>query len=191
MNTALLLGTLRENRNLFAVVDAARTFGLPKFLVPAGLRASDSAPGQPIRIGQKGWIQCLYEGKSALELRDFAPYLIEIGGEVGVLETLLEKGWGQSWGIWFTCPLPFAEVRRHLRRFLMVKVEGEADMFFRFYDPRVLRVYLPTCTAEERAEFFGPITELFVEDEDPSACLTFRNLQQNLSTERLNVLAGG
>jgi len=179
MNTDLLLTAFLQKKHLFALVDAARTFGLPKFLTGRPM------PGQATRLGAKGCIQCLYDGKSAHDLRDFAPYLVEIGGENAVLKSLLENGWGQAWGLWFSCPLPFAEVRKHLRRFLVVKVEGEADMFFRFYDPRVLRVYLPTCTEAERKDVFGPITELFMEDEDPSTCLVMRNSPRGLVTERI------
>jgi hypothetical protein len=182
MNTDLLLTVFREKKHLFALVDAARTFGLPKFL------AGQPAPGQPTRLEARGLIQCLYDGKSARDLRDFAPYLVEIGGETALLKSLLEKGWGQAWGLWFSCPLPFAEVRRHLRRLLVVKVEGGADMFFRFYDPRVLRVYLPTCTEAERKDVFGPITEFFLEDEEPSTCLVLTNGPRGLLTERRPVV---
>jgi len=37
------------------------------------------------------------------------------------------------------------------------------DMYFRFYDPRVLRVFLPTCTPEELSDFFGPIAGFLIE----------------------------
>ena len=39
-------------------------------------------------------------------------------------------------------------------------------MYFRFYDPRVLRIYLPTCTLEESRVFFGPIDGFLVESAD-------------------------
>jgi hypothetical protein len=38
---------------------------------------------------------------------------------------------------------------RRRRRFLRVK--DEDGLVFRFYDPRVMRVYLPTCAAGELA----------------------------------------
>jgi hypothetical protein len=34
---------------------------------------------------------------------------------------------------------------------------------FRFYDPRVLSVFLPTCLPEQITEMFGPVTHFFVE----------------------------
>ena len=37
--------------------------------------------------------------------------------------------------------LPVDELRRHLRRFLLVKDESGRQLYFRYYDPRVLRLY--------------------------------------------------
>jgi hypothetical protein len=46
-------------------------------------------------------------------------------------------------------------------------------LYFRFYDPRVLRVYLPTCTTDERSTFFGPVTCFLMEGEEPDELLLF------------------
>ena len=37
--------------------------------------------------------------------------------------------------------------------------------WFRFYDPLVLRVFLPTCTPRQRQDFFGEFEGFVVEDE--------------------------
>lgn len=55
-------------------------------------------------------------------------------------------------------------LRRHFRRFLRVTDEQGQPLMFRYYDPRVLRVYLPTCTAEELALVFGPVSAYLIED---------------------------
>ena len=47
-------------------------------------------------------------------------------------------------------------------------------MLFRFYDPRVFRDFLPTCTPKEAIAFMGPITTWWVESEDSSKLLGFR-----------------
>jgi hypothetical protein len=40
----------------------------------------------------------------------------------------------------------------------MVEAEGmEGRLYFRFYDPRVLGSFLPTCPADARKEFLGDI----------------------------------
>jgi hypothetical protein len=64
------------------------------------------------------------------------------------------------------------QVRAHLRQFLLVQDERGNQQYFRFYDPRVLRVYLPTCDAAETQQFFGPIDRFIVED-GPELALWF------------------
>jgi hypothetical protein len=55
----------------------------------------------------------------------------------------------------------------------MVKLPDGKQVYFRFYDPRVLRVYLPTCTVEEMRTFFGPIKCFLTEGDKPEAALRF------------------
>jgi hypothetical protein len=172
---------------LFGLFDAARAGGLPKFIGSTGVTGAIQRPEQTSAPAPR--LQCLYDGRSATEMASVAPYLIdlsEIPRAQPVLERLLVEGWGKSWGFYFTCPrrLEFDRIRKHLRSFLKVHVEGEEDMFFRFYDPRVLRVFLPTCTTEQRAEFFGPIDAFYVEGENASECLEFRNSANGLKAER-------
>ncbi len=47
------------------------------------------------------------------------------------------------------------------------------DLYFRYYDPRVMRVYLPTCNAQELAAMFGPIQFYVLEGEKPEEMLRF------------------
>ena len=67
----------------------------------------------------------------------------------------------------------FKEVRKHFRQFLMAKLPDGKQVYFRFYDPRVLRLYLPTCTPEEINQFFGPVKYYLTEDEKPGTLLRF------------------
>jgi hypothetical protein len=54
---------------------------------------------------------------------------------------------------------------KHLRKFLIVQSEEGKEMYFRYYDPRVLRVFLPTCEPAQLKEFFGPIEAFLAENE--------------------------
>jgi hypothetical protein len=42
-------------------------------------------------------------------------------------------------------------------------------LVFRFYDPRVLSIFLPTCLPEQITEMFGPVTRFFAEAHDGAA----------------------
>jgi hypothetical protein len=70
---------------------------------------------------------------------------------------------------------PFAEVRRHLRRYLVVETEEAQPLSFRFYDPRVLAPFLRSATAAEARRFFGPVTSFFAE-EGAGALLRFQRV---------------
>ena len=46
-------------------------------------------------------------------------------------------------------------------------------MLFRFYDPRVLRDFLPQCSPEEVTNFFGPVTQFLMADASGQKLLRF------------------
>lgn len=155
--TRLIVELRAHPGTLFAVLDAARTPEVLALLIPS----------------KDLTYQSLYEGLKGEELAAVAPYLVEIPEDSPLLETLARRGWGNSWGVYLTCDRPFAEVRKHLRRFLMAELEGGPRVYFRFYDPRVLRLYLPTCDPREAREFFGPIRHFLLEAESPATLLGF------------------
>ena len=116
---------------------------------------------------------CLYAGEIKPELAKVAPYLVRLEPNSEFAKWVLREGWGKHWGVFVVEPADFLAMRRHLRRFLIVHTTDGKPFYFRYYDPRVLRPYLPTCTAGELAEFFGPIRTWIAEGEDPSAVLRF------------------
>ena len=74
------------------------------------------------------------------------------------------EGWGRRWGIYVTSREPFKEVRRHFRRFLMVEFEDtEERVYFRFYDPWVMGVFLMTCSMQQRIEVRGGVCDIFMD----------------------------
>lgn len=116
---------------------------------------------------------CLYTGRLPAEMLEIAPYLVALERDAPFTDALLRGGWGQSWGIFAWSTGTLEELRRHLRRFLRVQTEGGERFLFRYYDPRVLRVYLPTCDPGELRALFGPIVMYLVEGEDPDELIRF------------------
>ena len=104
--------------------------------------------------------QSLYEGVEGAKLAQVAPYLVRLTKDSLLLGSLVLEGWGNSWGVFLTCDREFQDVRRHLRHFLEVQLPDGKQVYFRYYDPRVLRVFLPTCNPDETNRFFGPIQVL-------------------------------
>lgn len=118
--------------------------------------------------------ECLYTGELEADLRQTAPYLLRIDRDKPYLRQLIERGWGDNWGIFLRSTAPFKALRRHLRGFLMVYDPNIRPLYFRYYDPRVLRMYLPTCNAQELATVFGPIECFLLEDQTADALLSMR-----------------
>ena len=141
---------------VFARVDAARD----EQIYPALLRADCE------------WL-CLYRGDAAVTMAEVAPYLVELQPYARFTWWLLEKGWGNSWGVFLHAPVKMDRLQAHFRRLVMAQLPNGKMAYFRFYDPRVLRAYLPTCTPAEKEMMFGPVERFIVEPEDGGEAMVF------------------
>lgn len=136
----------RQGKPLFALLDTARDNEILPLLSESGCT-----------------FKCLYGGAFAATMSDYAPYLVAVPADSPFLATLLDQGWGESWGIFVATDAELETLRRHLRRYLSVKLPDGRQVLFRFYDPRVLRAFLPTCTGDELQRFFGPVETFCLE----------------------------
>jgi hypothetical protein len=116
---------------------------------------------------------CLYRGELEPDIAEVAPYLVRLEQNSPITKWILERGWGNHWGIFAITQVDLTALRQHFRRFLTVHDEQGAPMLFRYYDPRVLRVYLPTCNAEELKTVFGPVGRYVLEGNRPEELLQF------------------
>ncbi len=151
---------------LYAVVDCARDPAIYEAL--QGLEAQKT---------------CLYAGALSEELERSAPHLAQVEPDSPFLATFFEQGWGQSWGIFARSEATLEELRKHFRRFLEVETDDGRQIYFRYYDPRVFRLYLPTCTSEDAAIVFGPVVDYVMESEDGAEVLRFENKVVQTSIE--------
>jgi hypothetical protein len=161
-----------EGQNVFAVLDGASVPDLLDALY-------DHQPEQA----------CLYRGPLEPDLAEVAPYLVRLERHTDFTGWLLEQGWGNHWGIFAFSEENLPDLLIHLRKFLIVYSPDGQPLNFRYYDPRVLRIYLPTCNTEELALLFGPVTGYLLEDADPATARRFRLESGSLLQERLT-LAG-
>ncbi|NJO14966.1 MAG: DUF4123 domain-containing protein [Thioploca sp.] len=146
-----VLRTLSEQSEpLLAVIDASRDESI-----------------WPLLSRSKAYYSCLFEGTRAQSLAAWAPYLVSLSPSSALLKSLVQAGWGKHWGVYLTSLAPFETILAHLRQWLWVQIETGEKLYFRFYDPRTLRVFLPTLTLAEQQRFFGPIRSYLMEDELP------------------------
>lgn len=143
-----ILRAVAEESALHAVLDAARA---PRVL-------------QVLRESVEEH-RSLYEGARGVALEDVAPYLVRLEPGSRLLAQLTGEGWMRRWGIFAEGSVPRRELRRHFRRFLMVEDEDGEPLYFRFYDPGVLRDFWPSCARRQLVDLLGPLRSFLVEGE--------------------------
>ena len=130
---------------------------------------------------------CLIRGKLDPELAQTAPYLVELLPQSSFTKLLLTQGLGNHWGILVLSKDDFRTLRMHFRKFLTVWDPEGKPLFFRYYDPRVLRVYLPTCNSGELHILFGPVTTYFAEADTTDVLSRFTFSGDTLGRQELTL----
>jgi hypothetical protein len=178
---------LRNERGaLYAVLDGAREYDALRE------RGADTVAAAAARCGEP--CRSLLEGPRAEHQAAFGPWLVRVADDGAGLERLLAAGWGRAWGVFLSSPHDFDRVRDHLRRFLFVETQPKQLAYFRFYDPRVLRLFLPTCDAEQGGQLFDGVGAFLVEGPEPSRLLRFERDGREVRQEEVAVAgtnAGG
>jgi hypothetical protein len=117
--------------------------------------------------------ECIFSGELEPDMAEVAPYLIQLYPNSEFTKWVVTHGWGQHWGIFAVGTADFRAIRNHFRSLSTVYDAAGTPMLFRYYDPRVMRTYLPTCNADELATVFGPSAYYIMEDTDPWSLLRF------------------
>lgn len=106
--------------------------------------------------------RCLFKGKAASNLKDAAPYLIELDHENRFIQRLFKyvpempdrmttvHVWHKEPGIYARSRVGFDTLWKHLRKFPRQQDQNGKWVFFRFWEPRVLRDYLDSIRQEPR-----------------------------------------
>lgn len=131
---------------------------------------------------------CLFAGHLPGALEQAAPYLVQLDSE-DVYTDHLATQLGNSFGIFFQYDGAMKAVRHHLRKLLTVRDPSGRKLLFRYYDPRVLRVFLPTCDSTELNQVYGPIKTYWTEGDEPNSLIEFRQGRKGLETSRLKISA--
>ena len=145
-----------EDNRFYAVVD--------------GARCVDLAYEAKLVFGKE--IRSLFADDIQPLVWHVAPYLVPIDPGSTYLSRWAER-WGQSAGVLIVSASDPDRLYSHLRKIFVVTDDQRQSFFFRFYDPRVLRNFLETCTRSQLTELFGPISEFIVEGVG-SEILSFR-----------------
>ena len=126
--------------------------------------------------------ECLYREELEPDVAEVAPYLVALERGSAFAEWVITQGWGNHWGIFIVAPIDLRGLRFHLRPLNIAYDPAGDPKMFRYYDPRVLRTFLPTCDAGQIGEMFGPIERFVAEDGLPQNALTFTRAGNELQT---------
>lgn len=155
-NTSVL-EILRERTDyLFAIVDTARD----ERILPL-LKASNNP------------YQSLFEGVRARWLEEFTPYLVSLPKRSSLLEQLVHLGWGNRWGVYLSSRQTFQTLMSRMRQFLWVQTEAREKLYFRFYDPNILQVFLFISTSKQANELFRDVSSYLMEAKKPEFLVKF------------------
>jgi hypothetical protein len=146
LQQALWMADGKTTPSVWAVLDCARSPAVYRALLDSRLD-----------------FRCLYEGTLTRELELAAPHLVELLPGHRLTKQLIEEGCGEHWGVLLKIADP-SNLRHHLRKLLKVRSADHRVLLFRFYDPRVLRAFLPTADALQLNEFFGPVVSWIAAD---------------------------
>ena len=109
----------------------------------------------------------LFRGKNEEPLDLVAPFLFPFNPLSEFANWFLKTGWGNSWGVLFTSPAEINVLVKHFQLKLFVKTRDRGAFYFRFYDPRVLRVFIPACDQQQLQDFLSPVHCFICEADDP------------------------
>lgn len=168
--TELLFSFVEGGESLYAILDSARS-----------LEIAPALKNLPVEHVS------LYQGRSEEPLWDVAPYLVRCERGTPFMQWLLEKGWGNSWGIFFISRSKVEDLLKHFQQLLLVRLPDKREFYFRFYDPRVLRSFLPTCDASEAQQIIAPVRSFILEGVSSNSLVKFVSVQQGLISEILDL----
>jgi len=133
------LQRIASQRQLYAILDAC-----------------DAAvvPPKVNELGEENGVS-LYRGEAEEDYWAIAPYLVRV--DASVLDWIVTTLWEEPWSIFVVAGADLETLRTHFRKFLTAQMPDGEKVYFRFYDPRVIQQFLPTCNDAELGEFFGSV----------------------------------
>lgn len=126
--------------------------------------------------------ECLFTGTLAPDMAEVAPYVVALERGTAFCDWVMHQGWGNHWGVYAIGSADLRTMWFHLRQLIDVYGPDHRPLIFRYYDPRVLRVFLPTCTPAQVKEMFGPVARFVAEGDAPATLLSFAHAAGELQT---------
>lgn len=130
---------------------------------------------------------CLITGALQPDMQEVAPYLVALHDGGAFAEWILRSALGEHWGLALRTSLPMADLARRYRKLLHVRSPEGEPLYFRFYDPRVMRTYLPTCAGDDLPAWFDGVDHYLVEAATPNRLLRFSTDGRSVKTAEIEL----
>ena len=148
--------------------------------------AADAALNAHVQRLEPDGAACLFEGKLHPQVKAASPHIVELAPTDPLSVLWRGAGWGKAWGVLISSSAGLMTVRRRLRHFTQARLpDGSGPVLFRFWDPRVFRVYMPLVEDDQLAGWFTDIDRYIVETEDGAGSLRYSLDRGRLKVETL------
>lgn len=96
----------------------------------------------------------LFARHFAFALLEVGPWIVHVSAAPAVQQILTSLPTGTPWGYYVHADIDIVSLRQALRKFNLAKVDGLArEVLFRYWDPRVLRLFLTHASSVQRGRF--------------------------------------
>jgi hypothetical protein len=186
-----LVGTDERNK-VYAILDAARKKEFYHIFDPDKHRDNAYIFEQihrekwyPELPWFKEYRRCIYPLKGEIPeiLLKATPYLARIDLNSSFCRWLFSECWGDNCGIFFISQASEKKLFHHFKKALLARSESGESLYFRYYDPRVFKNYLPSCTPDQLKIFFK-LAEMFIVEHEGGKSLgvyRFSDFKLNVS----------
>jgi len=148
--------------------------------------AADPALNAHVQRLEPDGAACLFEGKLHPQVKAASPHVVELAPTDPLSALWRTDGWGRAWGVLISSSAGLMTVRRRLRHFTQARLpDGGGPVLFRFWDPRVFRVYMPLVEDDQLAGWVTDIDRYIVETEDGAGSLRYSLDRGRLKVETL------
>lgn len=116
----------------------------------------------------------LYQQTRYAELADVGPVLVRAEPSSN-LYAEFQSHWMATAGVRFDSPMPESSLVEHLRSLIHLRTSGDVVLLFRYYDPRILHLWLESLNDAERAHAMGPIANIQLLDPQTGQTQVYQN----------------
>lgn len=136
----------------------------------------ENLPERLIQLAGNTPSQLLYQRTAYASLEHLGPMLLPVSLNSPLAHTFFQE-WSTAAGIWLESDAKAREVLAHLRSLLHARVAGDTTVLFRYYDPRIMALWLADLPPGERDRLMGPVRLIRL----PDVVITQENLNQPIA----------